>query len=194
MLALVGMLAGATLAGCGGSRSAASTTAASAQRLAHKGVRTIALTSTGIHNGRLLARYTCDGSNISPPLRWGAVPAGIGEVVLFALGITPHRAVTVEWAMAGLAPALHGVGAGQVPGNAFLVTASDGSKRYSICPPRGQTKRYRFAIYALPKGVIAGPKVSGPRMLRNLVEGPPRFLTPAYGFISATYTREPGAI
>ena len=34
--------------------------------------------------GPIPARYTCDGRDVSPPLKWGAVPAGAKFLALIA--------------------------------------------------------------------------------------------------------------
>ena len=154
----------------------------------------IPLTSTAFEGGKLPARFTCDGANISPPLRWGSVPSASAEVVLFAIGkpasASTHVSSTIEWAMAGIKPGLHELKAGEVPHGAFLEQASDGKRQYSICPARGQTRFYAFAVYALPEKVKVTPKINGAALFHNLAEGPPKFRAPGSGAFTVTYTRK----
>jgi phosphatidylethanolamine-binding protein (PEBP) family uncharacterized protein len=177
------------LAGCGGSGSGLSISNPTVATK-HASIR---LTSTAIRTGEIPARYTCDGANVAPPLKWGAVPSSSSEVVLFALAVTPGQspsaASPVEWAMAGLKPELHGIKAGELPQGAYLVEAGDGKKQYSICPPRGQTRHYAFVLYAMPPGIAAGTGISGAVLLRNLAEGPPADRSPARGELSVSYKR-----
>jgi hypothetical protein len=89
------------IAGCGSSGSSTA-----------KSVPKIALKSPAIVGASIPARYTCDGKDISPPLEWGAVPADTSSLVLLVVGLIPEAAtktykLSVEWAAAGLNPALH---------------------------------------------------------------------------------------
>jgi phosphatidylethanolamine-binding protein (PEBP) family uncharacterized protein len=166
------------LAGCGSS--------------AAKKEANIPLTSSAIEGTKLPARYTCDGANIAPAFKWGAVPTGTRELVLFAIGKAQasHAPSTIEWAMAGLKPELGEVTAGKVPTGAFLEEASNGKRHYSICPPRGQSRLYAFALYAVPEKVIVTPNVNGTTLFHNLAEGKPEFRATASGEITASYTRK----
>jgi phosphatidylethanolamine-binding protein (PEBP) family uncharacterized protein len=156
-------------------------------------VVTVPLTSSAIRGTRLPAQYTCDGRDVSPPLHWGAIPAGVKELALFAISVTPSGrtqiAKSVEWAIAGVNPALHGIAAGQVPAGAFVLTSSNGKKRYSICPTKGKRERYIFALYALPSLARAAPQIPGNALLHNLTQSSPQYEAPARGAFAVSYTR-----
>jgi phosphatidylethanolamine-binding protein (PEBP) family uncharacterized protein len=151
------------LAGCGG----ASTPKAI----------TVAFKSPALVGASLPALYTCDGKNISPPLEWGAVPSTTRELALFVLGLTPNHTTggyktSVEWAVAGVNPALHKLAAGELPPGAHLEkTAKLKTVHYSICPPRGVTKHYQFALYAVPASITVPPTFSGVKLL-DLIASP----------------------
>ena len=153
----------------------------------------VGLHSSAIHGSRLPALYTCDGRDIPPPLTWGAVPSEVHELALFALAVNTREAgqssLAVVWAMAGVNPALHHLSAGEVPPGAFLLTTTDGQRRYSICPPRGQTKSYEFALLALPSRASATPAIPGVSLLRNLAAPSAETHAPAEGVLSIKYTR-----
>jgi phosphatidylethanolamine-binding protein (PEBP) family uncharacterized protein len=168
------------VAGCGSSGGSPTKSAA------------ITLTSSGIEGPTLPARYTCDGANIAPQLRWGPTPAGTKELVLFAVGkgATPRSSSTIEWALAGLKPELGEVKAGKVPAGAYLEELSNGKRRYSICPPRGQTRVYAFAVYAVPPKVIVTRNVNASTLYHNLSEGKPEFRATGGGEIRVSYTRK----
>jgi phosphatidylethanolamine-binding protein (PEBP) family uncharacterized protein len=189
---IVALMTAAALAGCGGSSGGggASTTLSGVepQNVA------VTLASDAIHGGRLPALYTCDGRDVSPPLSWGAFPAGINEVALFVVGARRSKngqaLASIEWAMAGVKPGLRGLRAGEIPPGAFVLANSHGARRYSICPAKGSTKRYAFALYALPRTARASPAISGVQFLTNLTQTRVQAdLSPAGGGFSVTYTR-----
>jgi phosphatidylethanolamine-binding protein (PEBP) family uncharacterized protein len=190
------LLAAIALAGCGSSASGNSSSNGAASHpttsaASSKKSTVIALTSSAITGNEIPARYTCDGANIAPPLKWGAVPAGIREVVLFALGHESKLPTsTVEWALAGVKPEVHEIAAGQVPAGAFLEEASHGKRSYSICPPKGKPTVFQFAVFAVPEGVTVTRSIAGGALFRNLAEGPPGDRAPASGGFSAIYTRK----
>jgi len=183
------VLAAAALSGCGGTGASTGTTVLSSVEPS-----TVSLRSSAVHGSTLPALYTCDGRDISPPLSWGALPSGVKEVALFVLGVRRGKAgrpvASIEWALAGVKPQLQGLRAGDVPPGAFALAASDGSRRYSVCPASGQTERYTFALYAMPRGVRASPALAGTALLLNLTQsGVPQNEAPASGTFSVTYKR-----
>jgi phosphatidylethanolamine-binding protein (PEBP) family uncharacterized protein len=154
----------------------------------------IPLRSNGVHARELEATYTCDGKDVSPPLKWGAVPAGVEQLTLFALGVKALKSgrllPRVEWALGGLKPSLHSLSAGEIPPGAFLMANSNGQKRYSVCPSKGKTGHYGFALYALPVDTRATPRLEGEELLFNLTGPNPRDRAPAGGAFVASYTRK----
>jgi phosphatidylethanolamine-binding protein (PEBP) family uncharacterized protein len=182
---ILAVLAALALSGCGNS-SSGSTLATQPAR--------VSLTSSAIRGAKLPALYTCDGKDVSPPLSWGAVPSDIEEVAIFALGArrAPNGQTlgSIEWALAGVRPGLHTLRAGEVPHGAFLLAGSTGKRRYSICPHKGETEHFTFALYALPHGARASPKISSVALFNNLTEsGIARDETPAAGGFAVNYTR-----
>jgi len=110
--------------------------------------------------GRLPARYTCDGADVSPPLRWSSIPAGTAELALFVFefeGEAPGGGSLLDWAVAGLSPTLRGLAAGALPAGAIVGRNSRGQSRYSICPPPGGIHHYGVVLLALPRPVAAAP-------------------------------------
>jgi phosphatidylethanolamine-binding protein (PEBP) family uncharacterized protein len=96
------------------------------------------LTSPAFHaGGTIPVRYTCDGANISPPLRWTAPPRGTKLLSLTVLDPdAPVPGGFVHWRIAKLAPSLRG-----------LPAASRGWT--GPCPPAGPAHHYRFTLRAL---------------------------------------------
>ncbi len=140
-------------------------------------------------------KYTCDGKDVSPPLEWGQVPAGIKEVALFVLGLTPTptggSAISIDWAVGGVDANLHKLTAGHLPKGTAVGTNSDGSHRYRICPAKGSRKTYEFAVYAVPASAkkLRGP-FKGLQLLGELASNNSPSIAPAGGQFAAFYTRK----
>jgi phosphatidylethanolamine-binding protein (PEBP) family uncharacterized protein len=176
------LLLALALTGCGGS--GAPTT-----------VPRIAFKSPAILSGSIPAQYTCAGANHTPPLEWGTVPAGTAEVAVFVLGFTPispssknYRA-SVEWAVAGVNPALHKLTPGVLPAGAHLGRDSDGKKRYSICPKKGTTEQYQFELYAVSPEETIKPSFNGLPVVAALANSKPGVPTMAHGGFNASFSR-----
>jgi Raf kinase inhibitor-like YbhB/YbcL family protein len=105
------------------------------------------LTSPAFRPGGMIPkRFTCDGADVSPPLRWAKLPAGTRSVALSVIDLDAHG--FVHWLAWGLPPARRGLTAGQhLPHQAVN---SFGRLGYGgPCPPRGTGHRYQFSLYAL---------------------------------------------
>jgi phosphatidylethanolamine-binding protein (PEBP) family uncharacterized protein len=176
------LLLALALAGCG-----------SANKRAVKA--TIPFGSPALVGSTLPARYTCAGEDVSPPVIWGAVPAGIRTLALFIIGIDPSArsggyTISVEWAVAGINAALHKIAAGQLPPGAYLGRSADGKSRYSICPKKGTQKRYEFALYGVPSTIGIGAKFEGLELLHDLASPNSPYESHAGGSFLASVTRE----
>lgn len=98
--------------------------------------------------------YTCDGSDISPPLTWDAPPAGTQSLALICDDPDAPRGTWVHWVVYDLPPTLRHLPEA-VPLHSRL--ASGGTHGINDfrksgyggpCPPGG-THRYVFKLYAL---------------------------------------------
>jgi phosphatidylethanolamine-binding protein (PEBP) family uncharacterized protein len=151
--ALITVLA---LSGCGGASS--STTNSKA----------IALVSPAMAGSRAIPiKYTCDGKDVSLPLRWSNVPPATEELALFLFDIevagplagrrTIATQLTAQWAVVGLKPTLHELPAGRLPPGTVLGRNGSGRQSYSVCPAKGKVENYLFLIYALPSKAALQP-------------------------------------
>lgn len=99
----------------------------------------------------LPAKYTCDGENTSPELRWHGVPAGTAELALLVMSLKPvDGKLFFDWAVAGLSPELEEIEAGKLPEGAVVGRNGFGKTAYEICP-EGGGENYIFALFALPE-------------------------------------------
>ncbi len=102
-----------------------------------------ALTSPAFASGHTLpSRYTCDGADVSPPLRWSAPPSGTRTLVLRFVDLDTHPRF-LHWSVTGLPPGLRGLSPGARVGrqhrNDFGHIGYGGP-----CPPSGHTHHYIF--------------------------------------------------
>jgi phosphatidylethanolamine-binding protein (PEBP) family uncharacterized protein len=117
---------------------------------------------------------------------------------VFILGLTPNThssgySVSIEWAVAGLNPALGGIAAGKLPAGAHVGINSTGKTRYSICPKPGQSKHYQFALYALPKSIAVPVRFEGLGVLHAIADPVSSTATRAGGSFIANYSRKSAA-
>jgi Raf kinase inhibitor-like YbhB/YbcL family protein len=112
--------------------------------------------------------YTCDGQDLSPPLRASGLPAATAELVVVMDDHDAPGGNFIHWAVAHATPGLvagGGVGSaslqqGRNPSGAVLGRNSFGSLGYrGPCPPAGDPPHhYEITVYALgrPSGLSAG--------------------------------------
>jgi phosphatidylethanolamine-binding protein (PEBP) family uncharacterized protein len=185
------MVLATTIAACGSSSPTSGATAGVTSARAR--YPPIEVASTAIVGDNIPARYTCDGQDISPPLRWGAVPTDVRQLALFLVAIRPKSkglGASVEWAVAGLSPALHQIPSGELPAGARLGSAGDGRPQpYRVCPAKGTRVHYQFELYGVPSAVPISARFSGVTLLSKLTaaSGPTR--ANAHGGFFAFYER-----
>jgi Raf kinase inhibitor-like YbhB/YbcL family protein len=120
----------------------------------------LALTSPAFHNGSAIpVRYTCDGANVSPPLRWTVPPRGTSS---FALTMVDVTVGFLHWQALRIPASTRGL-----PANAKLAHESLNSFHQpgygGPCPPAGPPHRYVFTLRALGKSgrVLAEARLVG---------------------------------
>jgi Raf kinase inhibitor-like YbhB/YbcL family protein len=98
--------------------------------------------------GAIPASFTCDGKDLSPPLRWSGVPARARELALVVEDSDADR--FVHWTVLGIPLSTSRLSEGQVPQGASETENSFGKHGWSgPCPPEGDSAhRYLFALYA----------------------------------------------
>jgi Raf kinase inhibitor-like YbhB/YbcL family protein len=129
--------------------------AASATPLAGGTSMPLQLTSPAFTaGGPIPARYSCDGEDISPELRWTDPPAGTASFALIFDDPDAPRGTWVHWVLFNIPAEVRGLAEG-VPGDVELADGARhgendfGGPGYGgPCPPGG-THRYFFKLYAL---------------------------------------------
>jgi len=133
---------------------------------AQEGRTMLSLTSRAFAAGQPIPKkYTCQGSDASPPLEWSGMPPG---TLSFALIIddpdapdpkAPQR-VWVHWVLYNIPPATASLGEA-ASGKSVPTGAAEGTNDWSRngyggpCPPIGR-HRYFFKLYALDIALPAG--------------------------------------
>ena len=145
-----------------GSQTASGPTSTSGAHKESSRQNTVKLSSPAFREGSAIpARYTCDGANVSPPLRWSKIPTGTVELVLFVValkGTISSGHEVIAWAVAGLRPTLKGISAGTLPNGAVVGRNSFGNTGYTVCPAKGSsTEHYLVVMYTLQHSLSAKP-------------------------------------
>jgi phosphatidylethanolamine-binding protein (PEBP) family uncharacterized protein len=186
----IGMsLAAILLAGCGSGTTNATTSNNTSKIRFNGHPATISLSSPTVAERTLMpAGYTCDSRDLAPPLSWGAVPANTVELSVFLLQLATSEKgkTTIAWAVTGIDPKLHELAAGKLPTGALVGRNSAGHEKYSVCPPKGQTARYLFVLYALPKHLGVKRGFTGVKLLNSILGGT---ANAPFGAILTGYTR-----
>jgi Raf kinase inhibitor-like YbhB/YbcL family protein len=171
VLALIAFL----MAGCGGKEPEVEVSPAPA---------TIAVTSTAFADqGEIPRRYTCDGEDVSPPVRFGSLPSGTAELALLVDDPDAPSGTFVHWVAWGIDPGTAALGEGEAPPGAG--TNGFGKQGYGgPCPPKGPAHRYMFTAYALSARLDLRPGASA-NDLKRAISG----LVLAQGRLVGRYAR-----
>ena len=120
------------------------------------GKKDMQLTSSAFtEGGSIPAEFTCEGKDISPPLKWSGAPARAKSLALIVDDPDAPAGTWVHWVLYNL-PA----STSELPENAsrppsILGSAAQGLNDFrrsgygGPCPPPGKPHRYFFKLYAL---------------------------------------------
>lgn len=104
-------------------------------------------------NGMIPIKYTCDGENINPPLKFIGVPEAAQSLVLIVDDPDAPYGSWVHWVVMDIDPKINSIHEGVAPASAKEGANSSGNFGYDgPCPPAG-THRYFFRLYALDKKI-----------------------------------------
>jgi Raf kinase inhibitor-like YbhB/YbcL family protein len=121
----------------------------------------LSLSSPAFHAGSPIPqRYTCDGQDASPPLRWSHVPRRARSLAIEVADPDAPGGVFIHWLLWNLSPGTRGI-----PAQANRSTEGRntfGRVGYSgPCPPQGSTHHYVFTLFALDRK-LALPRGASP--------------------------------
>jgi Raf kinase inhibitor-like YbhB/YbcL family protein len=104
----------------------------------------------------LPVQFTCDGANVSPPLRWSHPPPGTQAFALLMDDPEAPRGAFTHWIVADIPASMVELHEGQTPGQTSVSGVNDFSRAGygGACPPRGHPPhRYRFRVFALDRAL-----------------------------------------
>jgi Raf kinase inhibitor-like YbhB/YbcL family protein len=136
---------------------------------------TVQVTSSAFAEGQPIpAKYTCDGEDISPPLKWGSIPQGAKSLALICDDPDAPAGTWVHWVLYDL-PATVAELPERVP---MTETIPNGGKQGindfkrvgygGPCPPRGGPHRYFFKLYALDAELQLKAKATKKELVRAM--------------------------
>jgi Raf kinase inhibitor-like YbhB/YbcL family protein len=124
----------------------------------------LSLSSPAFHAGSPIPqRYTCDGRDVSPPLRWSRVPSRARSLAVELEDPDAPGGVFVHWLLWNLSPRTRGIPV-QV-GRRTQGRNSFGRIGYSgPCPPQGSTHHYVFTLFAVDRRLTLARGASSARL------------------------------
>jgi Raf kinase inhibitor-like YbhB/YbcL family protein len=136
----------------------------------------IQITSAAFDEGGMIpSKYTCDGDDISPPLKWDSVPDGTKSIALISDDPDAPMGTWVHWVLYNLPadktelPQAFPADDKLPDGTRQGITDFGKTGYGGPCPPSG-THRYYFKIYAL-NTVIESSEVLNKKSLLKKMEG-----------------------
>lgn len=100
-------------------------------------------------NGRIPARYSCDGDNMNPELRFENIPEGTKSLALVMEDPDAPNGLWVHWILWNIGPRVTTLVEQAEPREVVIGKNSWGHNQYGgPCPPSG-SHRYVFRLYAL---------------------------------------------
>jgi len=134
--------------------------------------------------GNIPSKFTCDGSDSSPPLQIAEVPSGAKSLALVVDDPDAPSGLFTHWIVWNISPQTNAIAEGSAP-NGVQGTNHFGKSGYGgPCPPPG-THRYYFKIFALDRelNLPAGAK-------RNQLDAAMKGHIVAQGELMGRYSRK----
>lgn len=127
----------------------------------------IQLTSSAFTEGSAIpAKYTCDGQDVSPPLKLSSVPAGAKSIALICDDPDAPVGTWVHWVLYNIPATATDLPEGVPTREAVLDGAKQGLNDFrrvgygGPCPPPGKPHRYYFKLYALDIELSLKPRAT----------------------------------
>lgn len=135
----------------------------------------IHLTSPAFAEGAPIpAKHTCDGKDLSPPLKWSNVPQGTKSLALICDDPDAPVGTWAHWVLYNIPPSATELPEGVPPKEVVLNSARQGINDFKRigyggpCPPPGGPHRYFFKLYALNAELSLRPGATKRDLLRAM--------------------------
>src|ERR1035441_8519408 len=171
MNAQMNVLFAAAMLGC-------SVTAGGADKPNPPKVMNLQITSTAFTEGQPIpAKYSCEGSDASPPLKWTNAPANTKSFALIMDDPDAPVGTWVHWVLYDIPATLK-----ELPQGVPKTVAGPGGSMHGVCwgvdeyervgyygplPPPGRPHRYFFKLYALDKVLGLKPRATAAQVLAS---------------------------
>jgi Raf kinase inhibitor-like YbhB/YbcL family protein len=118
------------------------------------------VTSTAFAQGEPIpVKYTCDGADISPPLKWDSAPEGVKCFALICEDPDAPGGTWIHWLAYGSSPDSRSLPEKMSKAPALKMNWFQGENDFGKigyngpCPPGGNAHRYFFKVYALDANI-----------------------------------------
>ena len=146
---------------------------------------TMKITSSAFHEGgNIPSKFTCDGSDISPPLQISGIPSAAKSLVLIADDPDAPGGLFTHWVVWNIPPQTSSIAEGSAPKGVQGANDFGKSGYRGPCPPPG-THRYSFKVFALDRELELRPGTK-----RREVEAAMKSHVIAQGELVARYARK----
>jgi Raf kinase inhibitor-like YbhB/YbcL family protein len=124
--------------------------------------------------GNIPVKYTCDGSDLSPPLRWTDPPSTTKSLAPIVDDHDASGGARVHWLLYGVAGSLRELPEGVPTRDTVENIGTQGTNSFGKvgyggpCPPPGPSHHYFFRLYALDAPVVLPPGTTKADVLRAM--------------------------
>jgi len=132
------------------------------------------ITSSAFEEGAMIpSKYTCNGINVSPPLKWSSVPVGTKSFAIICDDPDAPTGTWVHWVIYNLPGNIYQLPENLPPLKILPNGASQGRNDFERtgyggpCPPGG-THRYFFKIYCLSEELKVEVGVTKSELLKAM--------------------------
>jgi Raf kinase inhibitor-like YbhB/YbcL family protein len=116
----------------------------------------LAVTSAAFAAGQPIpVKYTCQGDDVSPPLKWDGAPSNTKSYALICDDPDAPGGTWVHWVIFNQPPDAHVLPENTAKSEVLPNSAAQGRNSFQNigyggpCPPAGKAHRYFFKVYAL---------------------------------------------
>jgi Raf kinase inhibitor-like YbhB/YbcL family protein len=115
-------------------------------------------------SGFIPVKYTCDGSNVSPPLRWIDPPVNTKSFVVIVDNHEASGGARVHWLLYGVAASRRELPEGVPNRDTIENIGTQGTNGFGNvgyggpCPPAGTSRHYCFTLYSLDAPIVIPPR------------------------------------
>ncbi|HEY2651547.1 MAG TPA: YbhB/YbcL family Raf kinase inhibitor-like protein [Solirubrobacteraceae bacterium] len=121
-------------------------------------VSRLSVSSPAFAAGHMIpAQFTCQGQDVSPPLRWSGVPAAGREIQIVMRDPDAPGGNFIHWRLIGISASTRALRAGEIPFGARSLRNGFGTVGYrGPCPPAGRAHHYVITVSAMDGVALVG--------------------------------------